>query len=77
MRFYEAAGDAVTHEREAAGLSMAALGALAGISSSTLQSIESGQTVLSLWYAAQIADALDITIDALAPVLIDERSAAE
>lgn len=77
MRFYESASAALVQAREASGLSMRELARQSGVNRSTLESIERGQMPLSLYIAARIAETLDITIDALAPVLIAEKEAAE
>ncbi len=77
MRFYDESARAIRAARDASGLSRQVLAAQIGVTTSMLQSIENGSVPCSLYVAARIAEALDITIDALAPVLIDEKDAAE
>lgn len=63
--------------RIAAGMTQRALAKEADLSHAMIVNIEDGHTLCSLWAAAQIAEALDTTIDAICPVLIDEKGAAE
>lgn len=76
-RFKMAVADAIRAARLAAGLSQRSLAEKAALSHAMIVSIESGHTLCSLWAAAQISEVLDTTIDAIAPVLIDEKEAAE
>ncbi len=76
-RFRAAVAEAIRAARHAAGMSQRALAQQAGLSHAMLVGIELGTTLCSLWAASRIAEVLDTTIDALAPVLIDEKEAAE
>lgn len=76
MRFYDESARAIRAARDASGLSQRVLAAQIGVTPSMLQSIENGNTPCSLYVAARIAEALDLTVDAFAPVLLDEKEDA-
>jgi DNA-binding XRE family transcriptional regulator len=76
-RFRLSVARTIKAARIAAGLSQRKLAEMADLSHAMIVSIEDGHSLCSLWAASQIAEALDTSIDALAPVLIDERKAAE
>ena len=76
MQFGENCAAAIRKARSDAGMTQRALAEQAGLSHSMILAIEAGTTQCSLWAAAQIAEVLDTTIDALAPVTIEEREAS-
>lgn len=71
IRFYENVGTTIRGLRKAAQVSQRQLSEAIGASESTLANIESGRSMPSFWTASQIAEALDCTLDDLAPVTID------
>ncbi len=73
MRFADAVAAAVKSARAVSGLTQRAMAEKTGLSHSMIVNIEDGRTSPSLWAIARIAEVLDTTIDALAPVLIDVK----
>lgn len=64
-RLAESFGRCVTRHREAAGLPMIRLAAMAGMSRAYIWRIEQGQTLPSLRNVARLAVALDLSVSAL------------
>lgn len=75
-RFYDSAGRAIREAREAGGYSQREMGELVGVAQCRLGHIEAGLAECPFHVAARIADVLDLTIDDLAPVLLDEKEDA-
>jgi DNA-binding XRE family transcriptional regulator len=73
-RFQALVGLAIRDARVAAGMTGRELAAAAGMTSHVLSNVERGHVPCSMWVASRIAEALDTTIDALAPVMITERN---
>jgi putative transcriptional regulator len=76
-RFHDAVASTIREMRTAAGISERAFAEQIGVSRGMLASIERNDTACSLYIASRIAEALDTTIDAIAPVQLDEKEAAE
>lgn len=64
MRYFEI-GQRIRRYRKACGLSQEALGEAAGISTTHMSHIETGNTKLSLPVLVRIADRLSVSVDAL------------
>lgn len=77
IRFYDEVGRCIREAREASGMTQKALADALGTSHTTLGKIEHGTTPCPLYMAACIAEVLDTTLDALAPVMIAEREDAD
>jgi len=60
-------GDRIKATRMASGASLRVMAEALGISSGTLNRIEDGITPCPLYVLAQIAEALDVTLDELVP----------
>ncbi len=65
--FYDKVGRAIQQARSDARLDRSELARRLGVSSSTLENAEEGY-MCSLILAARIAEALDVTLDALVPL---------
>ncbi len=74
IRLYAAVGARIACYREEAGLSQAQLGERIGVSKAQLGKIEDGQGC-PLHVLVALADAYDVTLDDLVPVLIERRVA--
>ncbi len=64
--FYKLVGESIRRARVAEGLSLSQLGKRAKLVETTIYNAEIGQTC-SLLVLARIAEALDVTLDALVP----------
>ena len=71
MRFYEGVAQSIKESRASLGLSQRVFAEKVGVTHSMIVSIENGATPCSLYLLSKIAELLDTTIDALAPVQID------
>lgn len=70
--FNATVGRCIRTHRVAANMSQRELAEAVGVSASVIQNFEAGAAPCPLFTAANIAEALDCTIDDLAPVTIDE-----
>lgn len=76
-RFRLAVAATIKAARIHAGMSQRELAKEADLSRAMIVGIEDGHILCSLWACAQIAHALDTTLDAIVPILLDVRGAAE
>lgn len=65
--FHARVGESIRAARLEAGKSVRVFAELVGISANTLERIEDGITPCPLYVLAQIAEALDVTLDELVP----------
>jgi transcriptional regulator with XRE-family HTH domain len=74
IALYTAVGRELQRRREAAGITLADLAKRTGASTSQLSNAENGGPC-PLWMLVAIAEAYDVTLDDLVPVVIAERAA--
>ncbi len=74
---HEQVGKAILSARTRENIGQGELASRVGLSSSHMYKIEQGITACPLHVLVSIADELDTTLDALVPVMVDDRSAAE